>query len=117
MYTADEDRKIFLNANVALRVFSEQLHELIKSYTRTSTSLVKLNELLELHKNKFGYQMHPQTLGFATMREAILNVPHIEVKFSIQKICICFYGLIKYYTFVFSSRFMKEIMKLGLSVT
>lgn len=79
MYTTDEDRKIFLSTNVALRVFSEQLQDLIKNYTRTSTTLVKLNEVLELHKNKFGYQIHPTTLGCATMREAILNVPHIEV--------------------------------------
>lgn len=75
----DEDRKIFLCQSIALRVFSEQLQELIKCFTRSNTTMVKLNEILELHKNKFGYQMHPVTLGFSTMKEAIMHVPYIEV--------------------------------------
>uniref|UniRef100_A0A336LTM4 CSON004407 protein n=1 Tax=Culicoides sonorensis TaxID=179676 RepID=A0A336LTM4_CULSO len=75
----DEDRKILLCQEVALRVFAEQLHDLIKNFTGKNTTLVKLSDILQMHKNKFGYQIHPQTLGYETMSEAIQHVPFIEV--------------------------------------
>lgn len=75
----DEDRKIFLCQDVALRVFSEQLQDLIKQLTGKSTTLIKLQDVLQMHKNKFGYQIHPETLGYTSMSEACQHVPFVEV--------------------------------------
>lgn len=81
----DEDRKIFLCQDIALRVFSEQLQDLIKHFTGKCTTLVKLHEILQMHKNKFGYQIQPQTLGYTNMAEACQHVPFVEVS--------CFYSV------------------------
>ncbi|XP_063702888.1 meiosis regulator and mRNA stability factor 1 [Culicoides brevitarsis] len=75
----DEDRKIFLCQDVALRVFSEQLQDLIKHFTGKCTTLVKLHDILQMHKNKFGYQMNAQTLGYENIAEACQHVPFVEV--------------------------------------
>lgn len=75
----DDDRRIFLCQTFALRIFSEQLQEIIKYLTNKDTSMVKLNEILQLHKNKFGYQIQPQTLGYEKMCDAIKDVPYVEV--------------------------------------
>lgn len=82
--TADEHRKIVLAPRVAQRVFSEQLYELacqtrINSHTKSKRLKIKLNDILEMHKNKYGYQIQWSNLGFAQMTDVINNLPYIEV--------------------------------------
>jgi meiosis arrest female protein 1 len=77
--TNDEDRKIFLSPKLAQRVFVEQTQDIIKYATGNHLSMVRLTEILNFHKNKYGYQIQPQCLGFANMFEAILALPYIEV--------------------------------------
>lgn len=76
---ADDDRKIVLCQKIALRVFSEQLQDLVKHYTTSTAMLMRVEDVLQLHKNKFGYQMAPQTLGFNTLRELMMQLPYIEL--------------------------------------
>lgn len=84
--TNEENRKIYLSPNVARRVFSEQLYELVLTYSsnafnKNSAKLykVKLDDILNLHKSKYGYQIQPTTLGFNSMIDGIKSLPFIEV--------------------------------------
>ncbi|XP_037959686.1 meiosis regulator and mRNA stability factor 1 [Teleopsis dalmanni] len=77
--TSEEDKKITLSPKVAQRVFAEQLEELILSFTHLSNTCIKLNEVLKMHKKKFGYQIQPQTLGVNNIMEAIHLLPYVEV--------------------------------------
>ncbi|XP_030377881.1 meiosis regulator and mRNA stability factor 1 [Scaptodrosophila lebanonensis] len=77
--TSDEDKKIFLSPKVARRVFAVQCEDLIRSVTGNSTSCMKLEQVLTLHKKKYGYQMLPQTLGVADITSAIELLPYVEV--------------------------------------
>ncbi|XP_055908244.1 meiosis regulator and mRNA stability factor 1 [Eupeodes corollae] len=75
----DEDKKVFLSPKIARRVFSEQLEELIREFTGSSKTCMKLDEVLELHKKKFGYNIQPQVLGVADIEEGIKMLPFVEV--------------------------------------
>lgn len=77
--TNDEDRKIFLNHKVAVRIFAEQIQDIIKHFTGNSISMIRLSEILNFHKNKFGYQLQPCCLGFSNMLDAIKALPYIEL--------------------------------------
>lgn len=77
--TNDEDRKIFLNHKVAVRIFAEQIQDIIKHFTGNSVSMIRLSEILNFHKNKFGYQLQPCCLGFSNMLEAVKALPYIEL--------------------------------------
>jgi meiosis arrest female protein 1 len=81
--SSDGDRKIYLSHKIALRVFAEQLKELIVYCTGNSQSMIKLNEILRHHKSKFGYQIQPQNFGFYSMVDVIRAAPYIEVSFKI----------------------------------
>ncbi|XP_067620766.1 uncharacterized protein Marf1 [Eurosta solidaginis] len=77
--TSDEDKKIYLSAKVARRVFAEQCEELIHDLTGTANTCMKLEEVLQLHKKKFGYQIQPQTLGVSSLEEGVELLPYIEL--------------------------------------
>ncbi|XP_050076598.1 meiosis regulator and mRNA stability factor 1 [Anopheles maculipalpis] len=77
--TNDEDRKIYLNYQVALRIFAEQVQEIIKAYTGKLCSVVRLSTILHIHKNQYGYQLQPSCLGFSNMYDAIKALPYTEV--------------------------------------
>lgn len=76
----EENRKIFLSRKVSLRIFSEQIQDIIKSSAGIATGImVKVDELLELHKKKCGYQMQGSTLGYETVIDALKYVPFVEL--------------------------------------
>lgn len=77
--TNEENRKIFLSRKVALRIFSEQIQEIIKTATGKAEMMVKVDELMELHKKKFGYQMQGASLGYETVIDALKFVPFVEL--------------------------------------
>lgn len=77
--TNDEDKKIYLTAKVARRIFAEQCEELIASNTGCAKTSMKWDEVVKLHKKKFGYQILPQTLGVKDIILAIEQLPYIEV--------------------------------------
>lgn len=84
--TTDEHRKIMLAPRVAQRIFSEQIYELAsQNYNGTQNKSkpkrikMKLNDILEMHKNKYGYQIQWSNLGFIQMLDVINNLPYIEV--------------------------------------
>lgn len=77
--TNDEDRKIFLNHKVAVRIFAEQIQDIIKHFTGNSISMIRLSEILNFHKNKFGYQLQPCCLGYSNMLDAVKALPYIEL--------------------------------------
>lgn len=77
--TNDEDRKIYLNYQVALRIFAEQVQEIIKSYTGKPCTVVRLSAILHIHKNQYGYQLQPSCLGFSNMYDAMKSLPYTEV--------------------------------------
>uniref|UniRef100_A0A182W7T7 HTH OST-type domain-containing protein n=1 Tax=Anopheles minimus TaxID=112268 RepID=A0A182W7T7_9DIPT len=77
--TNDEDRKIYLNYQVALRVFAEQVQEIIKNGTGKSCTVVCLSAILNIHKTQYGYQLQPSCLGFSNMYDAMKAVPYTEV--------------------------------------
>ncbi|KAH8251987.1 hypothetical protein KR032_001793, partial [Drosophila birchii] len=79
--TNDEDKKIVLSPTIARRVFAEQCEKLIRNSTGDSTTCIKLDQVLKLHKKKYGYQIQPQTLGVSSnMVKAIEMLPYVEVK-------------------------------------
>ncbi|XP_034100773.1 meiosis regulator and mRNA stability factor 1 [Drosophila albomicans] len=75
----DEDKKIMLSPKMARRVFAEQCEDLIRNATGNSTNCMKLEQILTLHKKKYGYQMQPQTLGVKDIASAIELLPYVEV--------------------------------------
>jgi meiosis arrest female protein 1 len=75
----EENRKIFLSRKVALRVFSEQLQEIIKGMTGKAYTMVKVDDAMEFHKNKYGYQMQGSSLGYDSVIDALKFVPFIEL--------------------------------------
>ncbi|KAH8263710.1 hypothetical protein KR044_012743, partial [Drosophila immigrans] len=75
----DEDKKILLSPKMARRVFAEQCEDLIRNATGNSTNCMKLDQILTLHKKKYGYQMQPQTLGVKDIASAIELLPYVEV--------------------------------------
>nr|XP_032293408.1 meiosis regulator and mRNA stability factor 1 isoform X2 [Drosophila virilis] len=77
--TSDEDKKIVLSPKVARRVFAEQCEDLIRNVTGNSTNCMKLEQVLKLHKKKYGYQMQPQTLGAPDIASAIELLPYVEI--------------------------------------
>ncbi|XP_023161530.2 meiosis regulator and mRNA stability factor 1 [Drosophila hydei] len=77
--SSDEDKKIVLSPKVARRVFAEQCADLIRSVTGNSTNSMKLEQVLKLHKKKFGYQMLPQTLGATDIASAMELLPYVEL--------------------------------------
>ncbi|XP_017475841.1 PREDICTED: uncharacterized protein LOC108366075 [Rhagoletis zephyria] len=78
-HTSDEDKKIYLSPKVARRVFAEQCEELVHELTGSAQTCMQLDEMLKLHKKKFGYQILPQTLGVRSISEGIELMPHIEL--------------------------------------
>lgn len=79
--TNDEDKKIYLTSKVARRVFAEQIEELITNTTGSSKTSIKLEDVIKLHKKKFGYQITPHSLGVKDISEAIELLPYVEVKY------------------------------------
>ncbi|KAH8376689.1 hypothetical protein KR093_000896, partial [Drosophila rubida] len=77
--SSDEDKKITLSPKMARRVFAEQCEDLIRNATGNSTNCMKLDQILTLHKKKYGYQMQPQTLGVKDIASAIELLPYVEV--------------------------------------
>lgn len=75
----EDTRKIFLARKVALRIFSEQIHEVIKDITSRQSMMVKMDDVMEMHKEKFGYQMQGSSLGYETVIDALKFVPFIEL--------------------------------------
>ncbi|GAB0094470.1 uncharacterized protein DMENIID0001_097760 [Sergentomyia squamirostris] len=78
-FTSYEQKRIFLVPKVAQRVFVEQIYQIVMSCTGNSTTPMKLQTLLNCHRDKLGYQILPQNLGFITMEEAVQSVPYLEV--------------------------------------
>uniref|UniRef100_A0A182MZE3 HTH OST-type domain-containing protein n=1 Tax=Anopheles dirus TaxID=7168 RepID=A0A182MZE3_9DIPT len=77
--TNDEDRKIYLNYQVALRIFADQVQEIIKTCTGKACTVVRLSSILHIHKNQYGYQLQPSSLGFSNMYDAMKALPYTEV--------------------------------------
>ncbi|XP_053662994.1 meiosis regulator and mRNA stability factor 1 [Anopheles marshallii] len=77
--TNDEDRKIYLNYQVALRIFAEQVQDIIKVGTGKPCTVVRLSAILSIHKNQYGYQLQPSCLGFSNMYDAMKALPYTEV--------------------------------------
>nr|XP_049465072.1 meiosis regulator and mRNA stability factor 1 [Anopheles coluzzii] len=77
--TNDEDRKIYLNYQVALRIFAEQVQEIIKTCTGKPCTVVRLSAILNIHKSQYGYQLQPACLGFSNMYDAMKALPYTEV--------------------------------------
>lgn len=75
----EENRKIFLSRKVALRIFCEQIHEVIKEMTGMSSMMVKVDDVMELHKDKFGYIMQGASLGYESVIDALKFVPFVEL--------------------------------------
>lgn len=75
----EESRKIFLARKVALRIFSEQIHEVIKDLTSRPGMMVKIDDVMEMHKEKFGYQMQGSSLGYDSVIDALKFVPFVEL--------------------------------------
>lgn len=75
----EENRKIFLSRKVALRVFSEQIHEVMKEMAGLSGLMIRVDDVLEQHKEKFGYQILGPSLGYETVIDAMKFVPFIEL--------------------------------------
>ncbi|KAH8421208.1 hypothetical protein KR009_000157, partial [Drosophila setifemur] len=78
--TTDEEKKIVLCPNVARRVFAQQCGDLIRSMTGDSKNGIKLDQVLTLHKKKYGYQMQPQILGASDMTKALAMLPYVEIQ-------------------------------------
>lgn len=77
--TNEETRKIYLSRKVALRIFSEQIQEIITSIAGKSDVMVKVDELMEMHKSKYGYQMQGSSLGYESVIDALKFVPFVEL--------------------------------------
>lgn len=75
----EENRKIFLSRKVALRIFSEQIHEVIKEMTGQTRITVKVDDVMEMHKVKYGYQMQGSSLGYDSVIDALKFVPFVEL--------------------------------------
>ncbi|XP_068151952.1 meiosis regulator and mRNA stability factor 1 isoform X2 [Drosophila tropicalis] len=76
----DEEKKIILSPKVARRVFAIQCEDLIRNVTGNSTNCMKLEQVLKLHKKKYGYQIQPHTLGVTEIAKAIDLLPYVEVQ-------------------------------------
>ncbi|XP_017085652.2 meiosis regulator and mRNA stability factor 1 [Drosophila eugracilis] len=77
---SDEDKRIVLSPMVARRVFAEQCEDLVRNATGSGTRCMKLNEVLTLHKVKYGYQIQPKTLGVTDMAKGFELLPYVELK-------------------------------------
>uniref|UniRef100_A0A1A9W5J8 HTH OST-type domain-containing protein n=1 Tax=Glossina brevipalpis TaxID=37001 RepID=A0A1A9W5J8_9MUSC len=77
--TADEDKKILLSPIIARRIFAKQCEELIRDMTGIPSTCIKLDEVLKMHKKRFGYQMQSQTLGSKNMNEGVQQLPYVEL--------------------------------------
>lgn len=75
----EDNRKIFLSRKVALRIFAEQIHDVIKTLAGKTGVMVKVDDMMENHKNKFGYQMQGSSLGYDSVIDALKYVPFIEL--------------------------------------
>jgi meiosis arrest female protein 1 len=75
----EENRKIFLSRKVALRIFSEQLLQVIKRMTSKSGTMVKVDDVMKQHKDTFGYEMQGASLGYETVIDALKFVPFVEL--------------------------------------
>jgi meiosis arrest female protein 1 len=75
----EENRKIFLSRKVALRIFSEQLQEVVTRMTGKPGTMVKIDEVMDQHKEKYGYQMQGPSLGYESVIDALKFVPFIEL--------------------------------------
>lgn len=75
----EENRKIFLSRKVALRIFGEQIHEVVKEMTGMESIMVKVDDVMEMHKDKFGYIMQGSSLGYDSVIDALKFVPFVEL--------------------------------------
>ncbi|XP_075149215.1 meiosis regulator and mRNA stability factor 1-like protein [Haematobia irritans] len=76
--TNDEDKKIYLSAKVAQRIFAEQCEELISTNTGSAKTCMKWDDVVKLHKKKYGYQIQSQTLGVKDIIQALDLLPYVE---------------------------------------
>ncbi|XP_050745995.1 meiosis regulator and mRNA stability factor 1 isoform X3 [Drosophila biarmipes] len=86
--SSDGDKKIVLSPKIARRVFAEQCEDLIRKVTGNSAHCMKLNQVLMMHKKKFGYQIQPKTLGVSEMATAFELLPYVELKTKDQTVWI-----------------------------
>lgn len=75
----EENKKISLSRKVALRIFSEQLQNVIKELTGKAGMMAKVDDVLEVYKNHLGYQMQGSSLGYGSVIDALKFVPFIEM--------------------------------------
>ncbi|CRL06510.1 CLUMA_CG019553, isoform A [Clunio marinus] len=75
----EENRKIFLSRKMALRVFSEQIQDVIKGMTGHANMMVKVDDVMDMHKNNYGYQMQGSSLGYESVIDALKFVPFVEL--------------------------------------
>lgn len=81
--SSEENRRVLLSSQISLRVFSEQVHEIIKGCTAdSSNSMIRVDDLMNYHKTKFGYQMQAPTLGYDSIIDALKSAPYVEVSFN-----------------------------------
>ncbi|XP_070075597.1 meiosis regulator and mRNA stability factor 1 [Drosophila takahashii] len=86
--TSGEDKKIMLSPKVARRVFAEQCEDLIHKVTGIPTHCMKMDQVLMMHKKKYGYQIQPKTLGVSDMALAVEVLPYVELRKKDQTIWI-----------------------------
>lgn len=75
----EDNRKIYFSRKVALRIFSEQIQEIIKTFTGNAKTMIKVEDLMKIHKNKYGYQMQGSSLGYDSVIDALKFVPFVEL--------------------------------------
>jgi hypothetical protein len=68
-----------LSSKVALRIFGQQVQEIMKCFMESSKSMIKVYDLMKFYKTKFGYQMQPKTLEFENIIDALKSAPYVEV--------------------------------------
>jgi meiosis arrest female protein 1 len=76
---SEENKKISLSRKVALRVFSEQLQNVIMEMTGKAGMMAKVDDVLEYYKNQYGYQMQGASLGYGSVIDALKFVPFVEM--------------------------------------
>lgn len=75
----EENRKIFLSRKVALRIFSEQIQDVIVGMTGQLGMMAKFDDVMEMHKSKYGYQMQGSSLGYNSVLDALKFLPFVEL--------------------------------------
>ena len=67
-----------MSRKVAQRVFSEQVHDIMEA-TKGSPFILKVEDLKKSFKDKYGYQMLPETLGYDSFIDCLKSVSFLEL--------------------------------------